>query len=400
MRPSVAACVAAGMLLRFVLLFTLGTASVGSDYDASGDLESASGAPCTVQGDAPATTVVTLLVTREVRGLALPVSKWGMQCSNLDTCDCKGGAHRRRAYIGPGTETDLPNVVAVDCGAYFWGSGSLFATFHGNASAELFADARYDGHSLTFRDFIKGPGFLANYLERVKSFHPDQPPATVTNYEPPPVLAPFINRYTLVPLAGGETLALLSLTDPTHFFAHPDTMARLQPFRQSLTHTLTALRRLPSPPRVVACVITFAPLTPAALEAAGFPPSTFSTAREGEAALRKAVVHQLAHEAVGVHLFVLGQFIISPPVPHVVQNWAGDDVLIVPDMEGFDHGRVIQNVTVAVSPAGNVTSHAWRAIVLDCNSSAHTATRARLLALHERIEQRLGGVMVAGLDGT
>ena len=127
---------------------------------------------------------VNLLITSEVRGAVYPVNSWNLQCkSDADSCDCVGGAARRRGYLGAGTETDKPNTVALDTGAYFSGSGKFFPAFDGNASAEFFAASSYSAHGLTYRDFsAAGPDSLARYLTHMRSLSSRPADTVVSNF--------------------------------------------------------------------------------------------------------------------------------------------------------------------------------------------------------------------------
>ena len=250
---------------------------------------------------------LTLLVTREIRGTAYPVTDNGAQCdANADQCSCFGGSARRRTITGAGGATDAPNVVAIDTGAYFSGAGTFFPVFAGNASAEFFAGAAYSAFGLTYRDFsAAGPSGLKQYLERARIHRPDLPDAVITNYMETgdDVLGPFISPYTLIPLLDNRTLAILSLTDPTHLsVTHSDYAARLGPFWRALAVALGMLRRLPGgAPDVIACIVTAMPLTNEEVEAAG---STVRLRaydqREGGARGGKLAWHGMARPASSV----------------------------------------------------------------------------------------------------
>ena len=66
-----------------------------------------------------------------------------------DECSCVGGAARRStAFTRRGA-----NVVALEAGGHFFGSGLFFDAFQGRAGAEFFVDSRYDAWCLSEDDF-------------------------------------------------------------------------------------------------------------------------------------------------------------------------------------------------------------------------------------------------------
>lgn len=342
---------------------------------------------------------VTLLVTRELRGAHMPVNRFSGQCDDAEDCSCTGGAHRRRAVIGRGTSTDASDVVALDTGAYHYGSGTFYSTFKGNASAEFFADAEYDAFGLTFRDFVgDGAEGLASYLRHARGLRPGLPLATVTNYnlDGDEVLGSLLAPYTLVALPGNETLAVLSLTDPTHMGAQPGVTARLRPFRESLLGTLALLRRLLPPPRVVVCMVTHAPT----------PEADLAAAARDEVAVRDQVVNELVREGIGVDVFILGGFYTrdAAGTPYVMQNWAGDDVLVAPAAGSGSYGRSIDNITISFRRADGLligSSARVATIPMACGAAVHNATLARLREWHATNTRLLGdsvGTLLTALD--
>ena len=223
---------------------------------------------------------LTLLITRDVRGAAYPVTSSTSQCDpailqtdrNTGSCDCLGGAARRRAYLGTGTSTTAADVVSIDTGSYFSGSGTFYAAFNGTASATFFADAGYEAFGLTYRDFgAGGPEGLRDYLREVTALDSSMPKPVVTNYDGTgdTVLGDLIDEYSIISLGGGHNLAVLSLADPTHLEGtQPGYYAKLQtPFKQAISVTLGKLRRLATPPDVIAVIISDIPLTDAAIGA-------------------------------------------------------------------------------------------------------------------------------------
>ena len=254
---------------------------------------------------------LTLRITREVRGAALPVDPLNAPCADVSSCDCFGGAHRRRAYMGP-----LPaGTVALDTGSYFSGGGRFYAAYDGLTLGDFFADCRYTGFGLTYRDFNVGSGSadLANYLNHVSGADPRTtvPTATVTNLMDATgtELDGLVSDYTLVTLGaddadGGVThkMAVLSLTDPTHLVAtQPATAARLLPFERALSVTVHKLKSLADVPTVIAVMVTDIPISAEELTAAG-----------SMRAAKTAALVTLVRGAIGVDLFILGAFDVDP----------------------------------------------------------------------------------------
>ena len=208
---------------------------------------------------------VSILVTREVRGAAFPItSKYtGETCPNATidraaalsdanaSCACVAGAARRRAVMGP-SDTTVTNQVTLDAGSYFSGSGNLYTAFAGNASAELFANVSYSAFGLTYRDFSVGvsngssPYGLRDYLVHLRSLWPDQdnlPRATVSNIDvtDEALLSPYLQPYSIINLPDNREMAVFSLTDPTHLSTLvPEYASRLISYLTSLTVQIEA----------------------------------------------------------------------------------------------------------------------------------------------------------------
>ncbi|MAD24483.1 MAG: hypothetical protein CMO44_09965, partial [Verrucomicrobiales bacterium] len=333
-----------------------------------------------------ATYDVTFLVTREIRGAAAPTTSptRSQQCAASSPCECFGGAARRRSYIGSGTTTDAGNVVALDTGAYFSGSGKFYSAFNGNASVEFFADSNYEAFGLTYRDFsAAGADGLAAYLTRARALNPSLPPATITNFNASgTALVEHVAPYQLIDLSAGRTLAVLSLTDPTHLaVTSPDYAKRLSSYWRALVGTLATLRRLPQgAPDVIACIITAIPVSAADVAAAGS-----TTAAE------TAALHRLVDEAVGVDVFLLGIGDAGANQAYIRRNWAGDDVLIVP-ARGLKYGTAIDNITASFTDSGLLigASTAVNAIPLDCTAANDSTTQATLVSRLSEMDARLG----------
>ena len=192
-----------------------------------------------------------------MRGAAFPVNAWGTECSSTDyistPCSCYGGAARRHTFLSSGREH--PNTVALDLTSYFYGHGLYFPSFQGNASAEFFASAGYEAYGLGYRDFAgfmgssptdpDGAVALASYLARIRAFDPTLPLATASNIDlRGTALEAHVAPFTIVPLANGASLALVTLFDRTDLLARkPSLGARVFDLRRGLHSALAQMRR-------------------------------------------------------------------------------------------------------------------------------------------------------------
>ena len=357
---------------------------------------------------------LTLVITREVRGAAFPVDSSNGQCAAADvsSCTCFGGAARRRAYLGPltGTPYTSEKRVALDTGSYFSAGGHFYAAYNGSASGDFFADSGYAAYGLSYRDFNAGAGLsdLANYLYHIRNAAGTAgltvPPATVTNLNETAgtELAGLVSDFTLVPLGVDDadhtinhTMAVLSLTDPTHLAAtQPVAAARLLPFARALSVTVFKIKSLPVVPSVIVVMVTDLPTSAAQLAAAG-----------SMRAAKTAALTDLARAAIGVDVFILGASDVDVDYPYLMKNWAGDDVLIVPAASAVygtrftsaTFGTVIQELTMQLTTAGKLVTTAGsvtsNAIELNCSSDEHATTKAALLSWEAGASTKLGEVL-------
>ena len=357
---------------------------------------------------------LTLVITREVRGAAFPVDSSNGQCAAADvsSCTCFGGAARRRAYLGPltGTPYTSEKRVALDTGSYFSAGGHFYAAYNGSASGDFFADSGYAAYGLSYRDFNAGAGLsdLANYLYHIRNAAGTAgltvPPATVTNLNETAgtELAGLVSDFTLVPLGVDDadhtinhTMAVLSLTDPTHLAAtQPVAAARLLPFARALSVTVFKIKSLPVVPSVIVVMVTDLPISAAQLAAAG-----------SMRAAKTAALTDLARAAIGVDVFILGASDVDVDYPYLMKNWAGDDVLIVPAASAVygtrftsaTFGTVIQELTMQLTTAGKLVTTAGsvtsNAIELNCSSDEHATTKAALLSWEAGASTKLGEVL-------
>ena len=288
---------------------------------------------------AAADFTVTFSVTREVRGAVYPIDSTNSQCSSNDGCTCYGGAARRRTKLGSRTVGD--DVIVLDTGSYFTGSGTFFYAFEGDASAEFFADSGYDAYGLTYRDLGAGSNItsLVKFLTKVSADDTDLPPATITNMNATAVtalgsLGSLVQTYTLVDISVGK-VGVLSLTDPTHldFPEYNDDL--LQDYRRSLLIAVATLRDLPtsSRPLVIVCMISGMPVSHEEAHAAG-----------SHTAAATAKLHTLVDEVIGVDLYILGDFLVTSSAPYTRTNWAGKSVGIITTRDQR-YGKTIDDIT-------------------------------------------------------
>ena len=134
---------------------------------------------------------ISLLLTENVRGAAFPVNGWGSESGRADyaddPCSCDGGAARRAAVLQAAQTAD---VVSIDRGGHFFGSGSFFPAFAGDASSEMFATCSYEAYGLSYRDFAAfansssdGAAALASYLDRAHALDATLPLPVVSNID-------------------------------------------------------------------------------------------------------------------------------------------------------------------------------------------------------------------------
>jgi len=306
-------------------------------------------------------------------------------------CECIGGA-ARRAHVLSGSYDQ--NTVVLDTGAFFSGSGQFYAAFAGNASAEFFARSKYSAFGLTYRDFSAGGADgLVRYLSRAKELNPDLPKAVVTNMNTsagsglPFALAAHIEPYTILTLAGGKKMAVLSLTDPTHLIPSiPELGARLEvDFWRSLSVQLSYLRWKEAPD-VIAVMITDLPVT------------AEEVARQGgkSTSAKQLAFSRLVNEAVDVDIFVLGSVLEEGAAPYVLRNWAGRQALVLPRL--VENGRHIHQVTVTLSNSGGLgytlvdatSQNPMRSLSLNCLEPEEPAAAVTLADFHEQMVTLLG----------
>eukprot|EP00966_Prymnesium_polylepis_P034306 796789-Prymnesium_polylepis.2 len=90
----------------------------------------------------------------QVKSSVFPVNRWGTECSKEDLidkpCSCYGGAPRRKKFLALASEGG--DVVTLDLGEHFGGSGLFFPTFRGNITGSFFEEVGYDAVGLGYTD--------------------------------------------------------------------------------------------------------------------------------------------------------------------------------------------------------------------------------------------------------
>jgi len=112
---------------------------------------------------------VTFYVTREVQGAVYPVNRVnGTQCNAVSNavysdCDCLGGLAKRRQFVGQGSPAEISaNVVALDTGSFYSGSGRFYPAFKRGTddqrayASEILARSIPEAYGLTYLDFAAG----------------------------------------------------------------------------------------------------------------------------------------------------------------------------------------------------------------------------------------------------
>ena len=94
----------------------------------------------------------------------------------------------------------------------------------------------------------------------------------------------------------------------------------------------------------MAVVLTAVPLTEAQILAAG-----------SRGAAEATFVRELAAEAFGVDVFILGSFNMTPATPHTVQTWMGDSIMVL-SAQAHRFGTSVENATLHFDGDGRLTS--------------------------------------------
>ena len=117
-----------------------------------------------------------------------------------------------------------------------------------------------------------------------------------------------VQPFTLINTSSGRTVAVLSLTDPTHLALTKYSEHLTRDYRRSLLSALHLRDIQPASivPSVVVCMITAIPVSHDEVAVAGT-----------HVAAATARLHQLVDEAIGVDLFILGDFEVTSIEPYM-----------------------------------------------------------------------------------
>ena len=126
----------------------------------------------------------------------------------------------------------------------------------------------------------------------------------------------------------------------------------------------------------------------------GIPVTEEEVARAGsQLAARTDALRRLAGLGVGVDAFILsatGEAFVATSHAHVIKNYAGDSVLIVPGQRIGPYGVAIDNITLALSDAGYLHHGHAAPIHLDCTVTAEPTSAALLDSYYGEQEGILG----------
>lgn len=111
-----------------------------------------------------------LVYSGDIRGAIFPVDATGAQArdANFESCSLFGGAARREAQLAAWRVDEPSDVIAVDGGSYFFGSGTSYYAFDTSASAHFFTRFGYDAASLRYLDLAAcGDDKAAQWVDAV-----------------------------------------------------------------------------------------------------------------------------------------------------------------------------------------------------------------------------------------
>lgn len=100
---------------------------------------------------------VRLVFTGDIRGGIFPADQDNVQTpdDNFEACTVFGGAARREGYLALWRDMSAASsedLIVLDGGSHFFGSGTAYYAFHLNASATFMNRAGYDAASLRYLD--------------------------------------------------------------------------------------------------------------------------------------------------------------------------------------------------------------------------------------------------------
>ena len=339
-----------------------------------------------------------LTMSAEVRGTIFPVNKWGTMCSlddlEDDACDCYGGVARRQGVMDRNrarAEANGADHLALDEGAYFFGSGLFYPSFKGVKSAKYFAKSDYDAFTWTFRDFTVAATDgkdLAKFVDWARARDPSLPPAVVTNLNTSVMNNRHLNAshfssYTITTLDSGRRVAVLALCDPSwmtvkwqgFFFG----------YHEAVEMALEDLRRLPAAEAPDAVILMGRIAYNDALELA--------TQRSGLAAV---IYWEDNYYYTGggkkPEDFPGGVYL-----PQMVTSWAGDSVLFTPSQEGM-YGTLLQG-SLTLKRDGNAPfastqdGSSVQIVNLNCSVPENKTTYADMVSDYKEMQTKLNATV-------
>ena len=338
---------------------------------------------------------VRILVSWDIRGALFPVDGQQDACTaaqlGASPCGCVGGPARRLGAL-EAARAGGAEALALDGGASFYGVGQsnfLLPSVTAAASQHFLAASRLSGWGAAYRDFriaesetalsheMGGRRALADYIAAARALDPDLPPLTVTNLNASATngdLGPeHFSSYTIMSLPSGRRIALLALTDPTYL--SPEWAAACIPYERAVETALAELRRLPSPPDATILI----------------------------GALPKADALTLARETIGLAAVLApyqGKGEQQDEVFQIVQNWAGDRVLVGGRSGPF--GAELSDVTLSLGDDGFLESGSATRMELDCNVTVDATHQASMLDFRRQMDEKLDeqpGFLAEPLDG-
>lgn len=189
--------------------------------------------------------------------------------------------------------------------------------------------------------------------------------------------------------AEGGMMAVLSLMDPYKLTNKHYALKTFADYERALEIELDQLRRaLGSRLKVVVCMLSSIPVPDAGMQDKG-----------GYEAAATVKVEQLMAEIIGIDVYILTGFSRIADREgvengYVVQNWAGDDVLVVPI--GHKYGKSVEVVNAAFNVHGYLLAkHSGKqTIELNCSVPEHQGMQELVVEYETKHQQITSEVVV------
>lgn len=189
--------------------------------------------------------------------------------------------------------------------------------------------------------------------------------------------------------AEGGMMAVLSLMDPYKLTNKHYALKTFADYERALEIELDQLRRaLGSRLKVVVCMLSSIPVPDAGMQDKG-----------GYEAAATVKVEQLMAEIIGIDVYILTGFSRiadreGSENGYVVQNWAGDDVLVVPI--GHKYGKSVEVVNAAFNVHGYLLAkHSGKqTIELNCSVPEHQGMQELVVEYETKHQQITSEVVV------